>query len=204
LILGQPRHPRFTLQGAPGGNSTFGGAPGSNGATTGNGAATANGATASNGATAGNDASAGNDTSAGNGALRADQYFDADAFLHQLTWAGAQRRYGNISRALRRRIEEELAVIGHLAMADYFLVAWDVVQFAKKRGIRSNGRGSAADSVVAYCLGLTNVDAFRRGLSFERFLSVERGEPPDIDIDFEAHRRDEVAAYVYERYGKDR
>lgn len=128
---------------------------------------------------------------------------DADALLQQLTWDGARRRYGNISAALRRRIEEELSIIRHLAMADYFLVAWDVVQFAKQRGIRSSGRGSAADSVVAYCLGLTNVDAFKRGLSFERFLSIERGEPPDIDIDFEAHRRDEVAAYVFDRYGRD-
>ncbi len=132
-----------------------------------------------------------------------EQPVDADALLVRLTWEGAKRRYGRISAALKRRIEEELAVIRHLAMADYFLVAWDVVQFAKRRGIRSSGRGSAADSVVAYCLGLTSVDAFKRGLSFERFLSIERGEPPDIDIDFEAHRRDEVAAYVYERYGKD-
>ena len=129
---------------------------------------------------------------------------DANALLERLAWDGARRRYGKISHALRRRIEEELAIIRQLDMADYFLVAWDVVQYAKQRGIRSSGRGSAADSVVAYCLGLTNVDAFKRGLSFERFMSVERGEPPDIDIDFEAHRRDEVAAYVFERYGKDR
>ena len=127
----------------------------------------------------------------------------AQGLLNRLTWAGAQRRYGRISPALRRRIEEELAVIEHLAMADYFLVAWDVVQFARGRGIRASGRGSAADSVVAYCLGLTDVDAFRRNLRFERFMSIERGEPPDIDIDFEAERRDEVAAYVYERYGRD-
>jgi len=127
----------------------------------------------------------------------------AQGLLRELTWAGARRRYGRISAALRRRIEEELAIIDHLAMADYFLVAWDVVQFARGRGIRSSGRGSAADSVVAYCLGLTDVDAFRRNLRFERFLSIERGEPPDIDIDFEAERRDEVAAYVYQRYGRD-
>lgn len=148
LILGRPRHPRFTLQ-------------------------------------------------------TDHEEIGTDALLHQLTWAGAYRRYGKISPELHRRIEEELAVIDHLAMADYFLVAWDVVEFARKQGIRASGRGSAADSVVAYCLGLTNVDAFKRGLSFERFLSIERGEPPDIDIDFEAHRRDEVAAYVYKRYGKD-
>lgn len=128
----------------------------------------------------------------------------ADGMLHQLTWAGAQSRYGSVGAGLRARIEEELAIIGHLAMADYFLVAWDAVQFAKKRGIRTSGRGSAVDSVVAYCLGLTDVDAYGRGLGFERFLSVERGEPPDIDIDIEAERRDEVAAYVYERYGQEK
>ena len=127
----------------------------------------------------------------------------ARELLHQLTWAGAERRYGRISPALRERIQGELAIIDHLDMADYFLVAWDVVQYARERGIRTSGRGSAADSVVAYCLGLTDVDAFRRNLRFERFLSIERGEPPDIDIDFEAERRDEVAAYVYERYGRD-
>ncbi|OUN01537.1 MAG: hypothetical protein BAA04_07905 [Firmicutes bacterium ZCTH02-B6] len=127
----------------------------------------------------------------------------AQALLHQLTWAGAAWRYGRVSPALRERILSELAVIDHLDMADYFLVAWDVVQFARSRGIRTSGRGSAADSVVAYCLGLTDVDAFRRNLRFERFLSIERGEPPDIDIDLEAEHRDEVAAYVYERYGQD-
>lgn len=152
----------------------------------------------------------------------------ARALLHRLTWSGAERRYGRgggadrngdlgsyghngrsgraggMSNGLRARIEEELAVIAHLDMDDYFLVAWDAVQFAKGRGIRTSGRGSAADSVVAYCLGLTDVDAHGRGLGFERFLSIERGEPPDIDIDIESERRDEVAAYVYERYGRDR
>lgn len=172
LVLGRPRHPRFTLRSAHAEHDPHG-------------------------------EHDGYDSPRLPGHGRREN-IDADALLHQLTWAGARRRYGKIPHALRRRIEEELAIIRHLAMADYFLVAWDVVEFAKKRGIRSSGRGSAADSVVAYCLGLTNVDAFRRGLSFERFLSVERGEPPDIDIDFEAHRRDEVAAYVYERYGKDR
>ncbi|HEY8531513.1 MAG TPA: DNA polymerase III subunit alpha, partial [Limnochorda sp.] len=99
--------------------------------------------------------------------------------------------------------EQELEVIGKLDVADAFLVAWDLVRFAQERGIRHAGRGSAADSAVAYCLGLTDVDSIGRGLLFERFLSLERAQKPDIDLDFEAERRDEVAAYVYRRYGKD-
>ena len=81
---------------------------------------------------------------------------------------------------------------------------WDLVQYAQKHGIRYAGRGSAADSVVVYCLGITNVDAFARGLLFERFLSLERAQKPDIDIDFDARYRDQVAEYVYQRYGTGR
>ena len=89
-------------------------------------------------------------------------------------------------------------------MADYFLAVWDLVQYAKEQNIRYAGRGSAADSVVVYCLEITNVDAFARGLLFERFLSLERAQKPDIDIDFDARHRDQVAQYVYERYGPER
>ncbi|HHY10446.1 MAG TPA: DNA polymerase III subunit alpha [Firmicutes bacterium] len=124
--------------------------------------------------------------------------------LTELTWQGANRRYNKITPSLRRRIEHELAVITQLNAADYFLVVWDLVRHAQKKGVRYAGRGSAADSVVVYCLGITNVDAFARGLLFERFLSLERAQRPDIDIDFDARYRDEMAAYIYKRYGEDK
>lgn len=128
----------------------------------------------------------------------------ANQFLRQLTWEGAERRYPSISAPLRERIEHELSIIEALDAADYFLAVWDLVQYAKKQNIRYAGRGSAADSVVVYCLEITNVDAFARGLLFERFLSLERAQKPDIDIDFDARYRDQVADYVYQRYGPER
>lgn len=124
--------------------------------------------------------------------------------LRELTWAGAQRRYSVITKPLRERIEHELNIIETLDVADYFLTVWDLVQYAQKQGIRYAGRGSAADSVVVYCLEITHVDAFQRGLLFERFLSLERAQKPDIDIDFDARYRDKVADYVYQRYGPER
>lgn len=124
--------------------------------------------------------------------------------LRQLTWDGAHRRYSKITVPLRRRIEHELDIIERLDVADYFLTVWDLVQYAKKEKIRYAGRGSAADSVVVYCLEITNVDAFARGLLFERFLSLERSQKPDIDIDFDARYRDQIADYVYKRYGAER
>ncbi len=127
----------------------------------------------------------------------------AKELLKQLTWEGARRRYEKITKELEERINHELDIISTLDVADYFLVVWDIVRYAQKRGIRYAGRGSAADSVVAYCLGITNVDAFDRGLLFERFLSLERAQKPDIDIDFDARFRDEIADYVYQRYGKN-
>jgi error-prone DNA polymerase len=128
----------------------------------------------------------------------------ANQFLRELTWQGARRRYPSISPALRERIEHELYIIARLDAADYFLAVWDLVQYARSQGIRYAGRGSAADSVVVYCLGITNVDAFARGLLFERFLSLERAQKPDIDVDFDARCRDQVAEYVYQRYGPER
>ncbi len=133
-----------------------------------------------------------------------DQTPEAAAqLLQELTWAGARRRYSTITPGLRERINHELKIITTLDVADYFLVVWDIVQYAQKKGIRHAGRGSAADSVVAYCLGITNVDSYARGLLFERFLSLERAQKPDIDIDFDARFRDDIADYVYKRYGKE-
>ncbi|MFZ5814802.1 MAG: DNA polymerase III subunit alpha [Bacillota bacterium] len=128
----------------------------------------------------------------------------AAAFLTRLVYDGAAKRYGRITPKIRARLEHELNIIIRLGYEDYFLLVWDVVRFARERGIRCAGRGSAADSAVAYCLFITDVDAIGRGLLFERFMSLERAEKPDIDIDFDARRRDEVAAYVYRRYGADK
>lgn len=127
----------------------------------------------------------------------------ADRYLRQKVLRGARWRYGQEAGRVRGRIDRELGVIEALGFSDYFLVVADVADHARQQGIRFSGRGSAADSVVAYCLGITDVDAWRRNLLFERFMSRERQEMPDIDIDFDARRRDEVEAYVRTRYGVD-
>ena len=114
----------------------------------------------------------------------------AASLLRELTYQGAYQKYQKVSPVLQERLEHELAVINALGYADYFLVVWDIVRHARLEGIRYAGRGSAADSVVAYCLGITEVDALERGLLFERFMSLERGEKPDIDLDFDARYRD--------------
>lgn len=125
--------------------------------------------------------------------------------LRSLTYTGAAKRYGDLTMALRARLDYELSVICELGFADYFLVVHDLVQFARQRSIRHAGRGSAADSAVAYCLDITKVDAFTRNLRFERFINPERAHNlPDIDIDFDSRYRDEVTAYVTTTYGSDR
>lgn len=129
--------------------------------------------------------------------------FTADTYLRHKVMAGAHRRYGDQMPAVRSRIERELSVIQDLGFSDYFLVVSDVADFSRQEKIRFSGRGSAADSVVAYCLGITDVDAWRRNLLFERFMSRERQEMPDIDIDFDARRRDEVEQYIQKRYGAE-
>ena len=105
---------------------------------------------------------------------------------------------------IRGMIEHELALIEQLGFARYFLTVHDIVQFARSRGILCQGRGSAANSAVCYCLGITAVDPARIDVLFERFISAARGEPPDIDVDFEHERREEVIQYIYEKYGRDR
>lgn len=123
------------------------------------------------------------------------------ALLRRLTMEGAAARYGNVTPAVRDRLEHELNIITTLGFEDYFLAVYDIAAWARQQRIRYAGRGSAADSAVAYCLWLTNVDSIARGLLFERFMSLERAQRPDVDIDFQADRRDEVADYVYKRYG---
>jgi error-prone DNA polymerase len=130
--------------------------------------------------------------------------FEAAQRLHELTYAGAHGRYGQIVPALQQRIDYELRIIADLGFSDYFLVVHDLVQFAKQNRFRHAGRGSAADSVVAYCLDITKVDSFHRNLRFERFINPERRTNlPDIDIDFDSRYRDDVTQYVTEKYGKD-
>jgi error-prone DNA polymerase len=129
-------------------------------------------------------------------------------YLAHLSYEGARDVYpgseDGIDPRARRRLEHELGVIADLGFAGYFLVAWDIVNFARSRGIYCQIRGSGADSAVARCINLTRVDPIRLGLPFERFLSHERGKPPDIDIDFEAERREEVIQYCFRRYGRER
>ena len=125
--------------------------------------------------------------------------------LADLTWAGAAERYpAGPPRKVRRQLEHEFGLIDELGYAPYFLTVHDLVVFARSRGILCQGRGAAANSAVCYCLGVTAVDPDRIDVLFERFVSKERGEPPDIDIDFEHERREEVIQYIYAKYGRER
>jgi error-prone DNA polymerase len=125
--------------------------------------------------------------------------------LENLTWDGAKRRYPDgIPNEVAARLREELAVIRKLDFARYFLTVHDVVAYARTVGILCQGRGSAANSAVCFCLGITEVNPRESNLLFARFISENRGEPPDIDVDFEHERREEVIQYVYKRYGRDR
>ncbi|HUO46620.1 MAG TPA: error-prone DNA polymerase [Acidimicrobiia bacterium] len=130
-------------------------------------------------------------------------------YLTHLTWEGARIVYpgdgeGGIDPAARRRLQHELGIIERLGFPGYFLVVWDIVNFARSQDIYCQIRGSGADSAVCRCLNLTRVDPIRLGLPFERFLSEERGRPPDIDLDLEADRREEVIQYCYRRYGREK
>jgi error-prone DNA polymerase len=128
-----------------------------------------------------------------------------DEYLAALTWEGARRHYGEqIPQAVRTTLEKELRIIAELNYARYFLTVEDIVRYAKSKKILCQGRGSAANSAVCYMLRITAVDPTKVDLLFERFISAERREPPDIDVDFEHERREEVIQYLYERYGRDR
>jgi error-prone DNA polymerase len=126
-------------------------------------------------------------------------------FLRQLTWEGAERRYpGGTPEAVRQTLAHELALIEELRYEAYFLTVYDIVSFARQQNILCQGRGSAANSAVCYCLHVTSVNPSESDLLFERFVSRERNEPPDIDVDFEHQRREEVLQYVYQKYGRQR
>jgi error-prone DNA polymerase len=127
----------------------------------------------------------------------------ADEYLARLVEQGAHERWGS-ARTPRHdaQLAHELSMIARLGLAGYFLIVWDIVRFARREGVLCQGRGSAANSAVCYCLGITAVDPIRLGLLFERFLSDERREAPDIDIDFAHRDREKVIQYVYEKYGR--
>lgn len=125
--------------------------------------------------------------------------------LRRETWKGARRRFpGGVPDRVRDQVERELRLIAQLRYEAYFLTVYDIVQYARSRDILCQGRGSAANSAVCYCLGITEVDPARSNLLFERFISRERSEPPDIDVDFEHQRREEVMQYIYRKYGRHR
>jgi error-prone DNA polymerase len=125
-----------------------------------------------------------------------------DSFLRKRTWEGAHGRYRPISQRVRAQLEKELALIEKLKLSGYFLIVWDLIRFCERNGILVQGRGSAANSAVCYSLGITAIDPVGMDLLFERFLSEERGEWPDIDLDLPSgDQRERVIQYVYERYG---
>lgn len=129
---------------------------------------------------------------------------DPLSYLTELTWQGAQRRFPNeVPEKVRKTIEEELGLIHELNYEKYFLTCYDIVRFARERGILCQGRGAAANSTVCYCLEITAVNPEEIDLLFARFVSKERNEPPDIDIDFEHERREEVIQYIYDKYGRE-
>ncbi|SIO65497.1 error-prone DNA polymerase [Paraburkholderia phenazinium] len=131
--------------------------------------------------------------------------FTPTEYLRQETYIGAQQRFpSGISDKDRQQIEKELALIADLEYEPYFLTVYDIVRYARSQRILCQGRGSAANSIVCFCLGITAVDPARSNMLFERFISKERNEPPDIDVDFEHQRREEVIQYIYNKYGRDR
>ena len=137
--------------------------------------------------------------------LEAQPGLSAQQTLENLTWAGAAWRYGAVvPEDVERQLRHELQLIGELDYAPYFLTVHSIVRFARSRDILCQGRGSAANSAVCFVLGITAIDPVRSNLLFERFISAERREPPDIDVDFEHERREEVIQWIYETYGRER
>jgi DNA polymerase III alpha subunit len=129
---------------------------------------------------------------------------DSFTVLWKLCSDGLEKRYKVISASILNRLHYELETINNMHFTDYFLVVWDILREAKKRGMMTIGRGSAANSLVSYCLGFTEVDPIKYNLYFERFLNTSRTSPPDIDIDFSWKERDQIIRYVFEKYGYDR
>lgn len=124
--------------------------------------------------------------------------------LTHLAWEGAKKIFGEVPDKVKANIRHELTFIEQMTYAEYFLTVYDIVKFARGRNILCQGRGSAANSTICYCLGITSVDPSKFDLLFERFISSARNEPPDIDVDFEHERREEVMQYIYQKYGRSR
>jgi len=124
--------------------------------------------------------------------------------LNTIAYEGLRKKIKLINRDIKNRLDKELKVISESRLSDYFLIVWDIVNEAKKRGMMLIGRGSAGNSLVAYCLGFTQIDPIKQNLFFERFMNSARKSPPDIDIDFSWKERDEIVKYVFEKYGYDR
>ncbi|MFL5722237.1 MAG: DNA polymerase III subunit alpha [Chloroflexota bacterium] len=125
------------------------------------------------------------------------------SYLSSLCWDGARQRYHPLTSAVVNRLAHELDVIERAGLAEFFLICWDLMQFARKRGIPAQGRGSATSSIVSYTLGISRVEPIVHNLLFERFINPGRTTYPDVDIDFSSERREEVIQYVYDRYGPD-
>jgi len=131
--------------------------------------------------------------------------YTPQSYLEKLVWQCAAERFGSpLPQKVESLLHHELSLVEKLRFADYFLTVWDIVRWARSREILCQGRGSAANSAICYVLGITAVNPDKFDLLFERFISVERGDPPDIDVDFENGRREEVIQYIYERYGRNR
>jgi len=131
--------------------------------------------------------------------------YTSDTYIRKLCYDGLAKRYDELTDELKERAEYELSVITRMGYSDYYLIVWDYVKFARDNGIMVGpGRGSGAGSLVAYCLGITNIDPIKYNLIFERFLNPERISMPDFDVDFCYERRQEVIDYVVSKYGKDR
>ncbi len=127
--------------------------------------------------------------------------YDDKLLLEKLAWDGMVYRYGKENKEAKKRIRHELAIIDKLGFSAYFLITWDIVRYSMARGFYHVGRGSGANSVVAYCLKITNVDPIDLNLYFERFINPKRSSPPDFDIDYSWKERDEVIDYIFKRYG---
>ncbi len=127
--------------------------------------------------------------------------YDDKLLLEKLAWDGMKYRYGGSNREAKKRIQHELEIIDRLGFSAYFLITWDIIRYSMSRGFYHVGRGSGANSVVAYCLKITNVDPIDLNLYFERFINPKRSSPPDFDIDYSWKERDEVIDYIFKRYG---